>query len=105
MIDDDKKGVDIPNSAFYANSFVIQMGGRDVFIDFQGFSPRFEIGNPSKTYAVSEHSTTLLNVALFKDFIKTGAELIKTMEEKFGEVTSPEFVKRLSKSNRKYWQK
>jgi hypothetical protein len=94
----ENKDTELVNLAFYANNFVITLAGRDVFINFQRLAPRFEMANPQSRYNVNEHDTVILNVATFKDMISIGANLIKQLEDKFGDITTPEFINRLNAS-------
>jgi ABC-type lipoprotein release transport system permease subunit len=50
------------------------------------------------SYYVDEHNTIILNVATFKDLLAIGANLIKELEVKFGDITTPEFVKKLNEA-------
>jgi hypothetical protein len=96
-----KEDMDIANQAFYCNALSINTGGSDFIIDFQRTSPRFAIGSFQKAYTVYEHQTILMNAILFKEVIRIGTELLKKFEEKFGEITTPDYVKKINEERQR----
>lgn len=95
-VNEQTKDVEAANSAFYANNFTLQVAGRDVFIDFQRLAPRFDFTNPQKRYNVIEHQVIIINTALFKDLINAGSNSIAQLEREFGDITTPEYIQKLS---------
>ena len=96
----ENRDIEVDNTSFYANNFVIQVGSLDFFIDFQRKAPRFEHLD-SSPHIVNEHSVIILNLVLFKQLIRVGSKLIEDLEKEFGDITVPEFVIKLTDKQQK----
>jgi len=101
MDEEKPKDVDVANSAFYANNFTFTIAGNEVYVDFHRISPRFDPLNPAISYNVKEHLTVIISISLFKDLIILASQQLKALEEKFGEITPPEFMKNLTAEQQK----
>src|SRR3989344_4535807 len=96
----DNEKSEVLNDAFYSNNLSIQIGGKDIFIDFHCTSPRFLIGKQD-THLVREHKMIIMNLVLFRSLINFGNDLIRDLETEFGDIDSPDFLRRMSEKQQK----
>jgi hypothetical protein len=96
MEEEKPKDIEIANTSFFSNNFTFQIAGNEVYVDFCRITPRFDGVHAEAAYWVKEHSTMVMSISLFKDLIVLSSMQLKALEEKFGEITPPEFMKNLS---------
>ena len=76
------------NNTFFSTETSFNFDGRYITLDFKRVSPR------SDGTLVIEHSPVMVDVFHAKDFTEKFSGLIQQLEKQFGNIESPEFIKK-----------
>jgi len=90
------------NNTFFSTQTHFEFDGRYLTMDFQRVSPRTSQG---KIVTVIEHNAVMMDIFHAKDFADKFSMLIKAIENQFGNVEMPEFMKKIKSETQSQLQK